>query len=73
MLFSFTGTAGDPVISYGVLGTGSIKGLSGSIFTETDSYVGSGTITLRSVKPELTEPSEEKLSLIHISEPTRPY
>ncbi len=60
MLFSFTGTAGDPVISYGVLGTGSIKGLSGSIFTETDSYVGSGTITLRSVKPELTEPSEEK-------------
>ncbi len=60
MLFSFTGSAGDPLISYGVLGTGSIKGLSGSYFTETDAYYGSGTIRIRSRKPELSELSDEK-------------
>ena len=60
MLFSFIGTALPPLLTYHEYGSGVFKSLSGSYVTETESYVGSGTINLRSVKPKLTEPSEEK-------------
>ena len=60
MLFSFTGTALPPLLAYSEFSSGSIKSLSGGYITETEAYYGSGGIKLRSAKPKLTEPSEEK-------------
>ena len=60
MLFSFIGTSEPYKLTYSEFSSGTIKSLSGGYITETESYVGSGTITLRSRKPKLSEPSDEK-------------
>ena len=60
MLFSFLGTAEPYNLTFSEFSSGSIKSLSGGYITETEAYYGSGTIKLRSRKPELTELSDEK-------------
>ena len=60
MLFSFIGTSEPYKLTFSESSTGTIKSLSGGYITETEAYYGSGTIKLRSRKPELTEPSDEK-------------
>jgi len=60
MLFSFIGTAEPYKLAFSEASTGTIKSLSGGYVTETEAYYGSGTIKLRSRKPELTELSDEK-------------
>ena len=60
LLFSFTGSAGDPGITLAHIGEGQLFTFDGSGFEIAKDYVGSGTIKLRTRIPRLDEPANEK-------------
>ena len=60
MLFSFTGTCGFPNITLAHEGSGNLFAFDGSGERETNTWYGSGIITLTSKKPIPSEDSEEK-------------
>jgi len=60
MLFSFIGTSGDPLITYGYAGDGSLWNFDGTVATTSFAWVGSGTLKLRTRIPEPTELANEK-------------